>query len=532
VPRSYGSRMSVNFSDPMTRTCFALPPRTAVGGQADAVGEAAHAATRSKAPEPPVPSVEATRPPHRARVGQRAGGDDDEVDVLRVDAGRGERLAAGGHGHLDDRLAVPATPRVTMPLRSRIHSSEESVRPAISWLSSRWAGRWEPRPRIAAAVMRPPPRRRGAGRPGVVTAVTAMPVRLAIPARTPAGRELVRGRAGLHLPGEGLQAQVEAHRPGELPDEAAHQLAAVPEHGAVAVGDDVAHGVLRVGLLDQRAEAVDGGRHGGGVEGAGDVQRPDARPGGGRPGLQRVDRPADDDLAGTLMVATSRPARPARPRRRAAEDGRHGGRAHGRGLRHEGAAARRRGARRRRRSGRRPARARRARRCCGRRPRRTSPARHRAAGQQRHGGEQRLATVRGPDLLAGAVVPSSSRSRPARSDQRCTVARRRGGRARASACPATGSPDRARGGEARPPGCPTALVLRLCGARRSAPALWGPLQRGRGRPSSSASRTTSASAARQVVADDVGELLQAVRTVLACRNSARAVPSTEPPPSR
>ena len=107
----------------------------------------------------------------------------------------------------------------------------------------------------------------------------------------------------------GLQAQVPAHRAGDLADHPGQHVAAVVDDLSVAVGDDRDARVERRHRLGQAFEAADGGLHVHGVEGAGDAERD--QPGLGRrvlgEGVQLLAGAGRHDLTGPVVVGRGQP---------------------------------------------------------------------------------------------------------------------------------------------------------------------------------------------------------------------------------
>ena len=105
MPRSCGSMKSVIFSDPITTTWRALPPRTASLATASAYANPAQAALTSIAPALTAPRRSCTAlDPAWCLVGVRAGRQYDQVDVGRRDARRREGLTRCTRRHVDYRL--------------------------------------------------------------------------------------------------------------------------------------------------------------------------------------------------------------------------------------------------------------------------------------------------------------------------------------------------------------------------------------------------------------------------------------------
>ena len=152
VPRSVGSMKRLSCSTPMTSTCFSAPERTIEDARLRAWQKPAQPAETSKAA--------AVDPSGVATCGAEAGVCSGCVDVATMThpswsgltpAAASARSAAAVAMPMRVSSA-PANRRVLIPERVWIHSSEESRTSQISSLVTTRAGRWTPRPSIAAWV--------------------------------------------------------------------------------------------------------------------------------------------------------------------------------------------------------------------------------------------------------------------------------------------------------------------------------------------------------------------------------------------
>ncbi|KMP02566.1 hypothetical protein CIRG_10389 [Coccidioides immitis RMSCC 2394] len=104
--------------------------------------------------------------------------------------------------------------------------------------------------------------------------------------------------------GHGVEAEVPAHRVGDLADDPVQRLGAVVDDLAVLVADQARTRVVGRDALGQPGEVADSRLHVLGVEGAGDAERHQPGLGGrlGGEGLELLERARGDDLAGAVVV--------------------------------------------------------------------------------------------------------------------------------------------------------------------------------------------------------------------------------------
>ena len=142
MPLSYGSTMSVSFSTPTMSTCSVVPARTMSSASASAWQNPAHAAEMSKAAARVAPSRCAT-------IAAADGVCHRCVTVAMITQPSWSAVTpafarAFSAAVVDMSMTVSsaaAACRVTIPERSRIHSSEESMFSMTSSLVTTRAGR-------------------------------------------------------------------------------------------------------------------------------------------------------------------------------------------------------------------------------------------------------------------------------------------------------------------------------------------------------------------------------------------------------